>query len=60
MQRLQNKIAIVTGGAHGIGKAIAEIFAEEGASVFLAATRTTRREKTSPDRRQKGGAALPF
>jgi len=36
MARLQNKITIVTGAAHGIGRAIAEIFADEGASVFLA------------------------
>ena len=36
MQRLQNRIAIVTGGAHGIGKAIAQIFAGECAKVFIA------------------------
>lgn len=34
--RLENKGAIVTGAAHGIGRAIAEIFAEEGASVLIA------------------------
>src|SRR3954451_11551892 len=34
--RLQGKNAIVTGGAHGIGRAIAERFAQEGASVLIA------------------------
>lgn len=33
--RLQDKIAIVTGAAHGIGAAIAEGFAREGSRVFL-------------------------
>jgi 3-oxoacyl-[acyl-carrier protein] reductase len=34
--RLQNRIAVVTGGAQGIGAAIVERFAQEGAKVVIA------------------------
>ncbi|HCO56439.1 MAG: SDR family oxidoreductase [Alphaproteobacteria bacterium] len=34
--KLQNKIAVVTGGAQGIGAAIATCFAQEGATVAIA------------------------
>ncbi|GAA4271860.1 3-oxoacyl-ACP reductase FabG [Aquimarina gracilis] len=33
--RLKNKMAIVTGGARGIGKAVSSLFAKEGASVII-------------------------
>jgi len=35
MKRLQGKIAVVTGAAKGIGLAIAQVFAQEGAHVYL-------------------------
>ncbi len=35
MPRLQDKTALITGAAHGIGKAIAQAFATEGASIIV-------------------------
>ncbi len=36
MEQLQGKVAIVTGGANGFGKAIARLYVAEGARVVVA------------------------
>jgi NAD(P)-dependent dehydrogenase (short-subunit alcohol dehydrogenase family) len=55
--RLANKAAIVTGGAHGMGEAIARIFSAEGARVMLCDLRADLGEKVVAGIREGGGDA---
>lgn len=56
--RLKNKVAIVTGGARGIGKAIAILFAKEGAKVVIIARTATEINNTVSEIRQNGGEVI--
>lgn len=58
MQRLKDKIAIVTGSSSGIGKAIALRFAQEGATVVVAARRLPNCEETVAQITAGGGKAM--
>lgn len=56
--RLKDKVAIVTGGAAGIGQATAVLFAEEGAKVVVADLDKTAGEKTVDQIEKSGGEAI--
>ena len=56
--RLADKIAIITGGARGIGRAVALGFARERASVVVADLRVELAEQTAGEITAAGGRAL--
>ncbi len=58
LKRLENKIAIVTGGAQGIGRAISNRFAEEGAAVAIADIQADVAERAAAELRATGARAI--
>jgi len=58
MFSLNNKIAIITGGGSGIGKAIAGLFAQQGATVHIIELDLEAASATVAEIKSKGGSAF--
>lgn len=58
--RLKDKIAVVTGASSGMGHAIAELFAKEGATVIAVARRKERLEELAKSADGLAGKIVPF
>lgn len=57
---MAKRVALVTGGSQGIGKAIAERLVNDGFSVALVALEENKLQETAKELEEKGGEALPI
>jgi NAD(P)-dependent dehydrogenase (short-subunit alcohol dehydrogenase family) len=58
MAELAGRVAVVTGAGRGIGRAIAEAYAAEGARVALVSRSSDQLEEVAREIRRRGGTAL--
>lgn len=58
MGRLENKVAIVTGGARGLGKVFCTALADEGARIVVADILEDEARQTAGEIRDKGGSSI--
>lgn len=58
--KLSNRVAIVTGASSGMGKAIAELYAQEGAKVVAIARRMDKLESLAAAAQEKGQVIVPM
>lgn len=57
-QMLKGKVALITGASYGMGRTMAELFAEEGAAVVLTARGRDKLDAVVAGIRSKGGRAI--
>jgi len=60
MKTLENKVAVITGASRGLGKAIAQLFAREGAKVVLSSRTKNVIEQNAINLRMEGLEATAF
>ena len=56
--RLKDKVAIITGGANGLGKATAKLFCQQGAKIVVSDILTDLGEEVAQSIRDQGGEAV--